>query len=78
MVYTIELKDENSIEELKMLADKNGIFFSVKNSFSDLNESGKKLANALENIAQKGGLKSFGEPTEWQREQRKDRKLAAR
>lgn len=40
--------------------------------------SGRRAAEALEKLASIGGLKSFGDPLEWQREVRTDRPLPGR
>jgi hypothetical protein len=40
--------------------------------------SGKRMADALERLAEMGGLQSFGDPLEWQREVRVDRALPGR
>jgi hypothetical protein len=79
--YTIELENENAIEKLKSIAAQNGIPLLVKKKIlpGNLNDSGERLASALNEISAQGGLKSFGSnPSEWQREQRKDRSLTGR
>jgi len=45
-------------------------------SATDTAERRKRLADLLDEIASHGGLKSFGDPMEWQHEVRKDRQLA--
>ena len=79
--YTIEVEDEGAIEKLKSIAEENGISLLVKKDFLSeaLSNSGQRLATALNEISLQGGLKSFGDnPSEWQREQRKDRSLTGR
>ncbi len=80
MTYTIEIENADAIEQLELLAKQNGISFRVKKNIAERggDDSGKKLAEALERVAKNGGLQSFGEPSDWQREQRKDRKIIDR
>ncbi len=80
MTYTIEIENADAIEQLELLAKQNGISFRVKKDIAESgwDDSGKKLAEALEIVAKKGGLKSFGEPSDWQKEQRKDRQIIDR
>ena len=40
--------------------------------------SGQRAAEALERLAAAGGLQSYGDPLEWQREVRTDRPLPGR
>ena len=39
---------------------------------------GQKMAEALREIAARGGLSELGDPSEWQRQQRQDRPLPGR
>jgi hypothetical protein len=41
-------------------------------------DSGRRAADALDRLAQAGGLSSFGDPVEWQRDVRADRPLPGR
>ncbi|WP_153798289.1 hypothetical protein [Foetidibacter luteolus] len=79
-IYTIEVEGEEELEKLTAFASIHGIHFSVRKKLSVdlLQNSGQKLAKALEEIAGKGGLESFGDASEWQREVRKDRPLPGR
>lgn len=78
--YTIEVEDEEAIEKLKSIAAENGIDISVKRKekIQKSKKSGELLAAALNEVALKGGLPSFGDASEWQRQQRKDRNLTGR
>jgi hypothetical protein len=40
--------------------------------------NGKRMAEALRRIAERGGIPSIPDPVKWQREIRKDRKLPGR
>lgn len=66
--YVIEVENAESIEKLKSIAAENGIAISFKKSWA-------LLADALNEVASKGGLPSFGDASEWQRQERKDRQL---
>jgi len=79
-LYTIEVEDEGVIEKLRSIAAENGISLSIREKIIPSNNSGsgERLAEALNKISVYGGLKSFGDASEWQREQRKDRNLTGR
>lgn len=75
--YTILVDDNMSEEELKKILSKNNISLADGNDLPEPTD-GKELAELLREIASQGGLKSFGDASEWQREERKDRKLPFR
>lgn len=42
------------------------------------NTNGQKMADALTQLANRGGLKTISDPKEWQRQQRQERTLPGR
>lgn len=50
----------------------------VSGSLTDGESRGRRMARALENIAQKGGLATIDDAADWQRDQRDERLLPGR
>jgi len=50
----------------------------VSDSLSDGESRGRRMARALEALAQKGGLSTIGDALDWQRDQREERPLPGR
>lgn len=79
MKIEIELEDNINYDELKEMLEKNNIHVVSGSGQLPPPSDGKKLAEILERIANEGGLESFPkDASEWQREQRIDRKLPFR
>lgn len=50
----------------------------IGNSLQDGEQRGRLMADALERLAQKGGVSSIANASDWQREQREERELPGR
>lgn len=79
MDLKVRVNEELDYEELKEILSKQNVFVIEDELPASSVNNGKKLAEILEKIASEGGLESFPDDiSEWQREQRKDRKLPFR
>ena len=79
----VDSDNEQDLIKIRKVAAENGWLVSYSKSAIDtlaVNATkAKHLSDLLEEYTKKGGLKSFGEiPSEWQREQRKDKILPGR
>jgi hypothetical protein len=77
---TVESDNEQDLRKIKEIASDNGWQISYSKPSIDILSNREKIAtdliDLLEECAGKGGLKSFGDnPSQWQREQRKDKAL---
>lgn len=63
----------------QILDEKNSIavYITVIDEIDNLPD-GKKMAEVLQTLALKGGISAIENPSEWQREQRRERNLAGR
>jgi hypothetical protein len=50
----------------------------VSDSLPDGESRGRRMARALEDLAQKGGVSTIADASDWQREQREERPLPGR
>ena len=50
----------------------------VSDSLSEGESRGRRMARALEGLAQKGGLSTIADASDWQRDQREERPLPGR
>ncbi|MEQ8472107.1 MAG: hypothetical protein RIC35_13025 [Marinoscillum sp.] len=74
---TIKSDDEQAIKKVKELAE--SLDMPVEEESTGTSSKRQKLANLLRKWHKQGGLiTSIDDPVEWQREQRKDRKLPFR
>ena len=80
---TLTAHNEADLMLVKMLSERMGITATIieeksKSVKAVKKSNGKAMADALSKIAGNGNLKSIKNPVQWQREQRKDRKLPNR
>ena len=80
IAYTIELNDEKEVEELEKIAEERGwhVMPRIVTPYKPANISDENLRK-LHELMEKGiDVSNYGDPVEWQRRQREDRKLPFR
>ena len=75
-IVTLELKNDNDLDLLIAFTKRlNGEIINIE-------QTGNELTHGpvywLDELAKKGGIRSIDNPSEWQKEQRKDKNLANR
>lgn len=78
MEITIKGEDKKLIKQVEDLARKLGLKVTKKNRVLKDKNNGAEMAKLMADLARAGGVKSIPDPSDWQREIRKDRPLPGR
>ena len=75
-IVTLELKNDNDLDLLIAFTKRlDGEILNIEQTGNELTQGPVYWLNEL---AKKGGVSSISDPSEWQKEQRKDKNLANR